>query len=215
MAILRDTRGAGHFILSEAEGWRSRQRIVVGPSQTLVSACVLAAVGLGAQTATPGASFGPGNGAVGAWTSDVGAPAGRWLIRVLGTGPTAAYEVRRPDGSIDGQGAVGTAYNGGINGTLADGAVDWGVGAEIPIVVSYADGEIFVAHDPSGANGSQYVRGVLFDAVVTAADEKVDAVGLVRDCEVSEYDLVWGAHTDPQKAAAIAALAQLGVLARH
>lgn len=215
MTILKDSPGAGHFILSEAGGYRSRQRIVVGASQTLLSGRILAAIGLGALTATPAASTGPGDGAVGAWTADASAPSGRWLIRLLGTGATAAFEVRRPDGSFDGQGAVGTAYNGGINGTLADGATDWAIGAEIPVVVAYADGEVFVAHDPAGTNGSQYPRGVLFDDAVTGVGESLDAVALVRDCEVSEYDLVWGAHSAPQKAAAIASLAALGVIARH
>lgn len=215
MTILTDSPGAGHFILSEAEGWRSRQRIVVGASQTLKSGRVLAAIGVGTLTATPGTSTGPGNGAVGAWTADAGAPAGRWLIRLLGTGATAAFEVRRPDGSFDGQGAVGTAYNGGINGTLADGATDWGEGAEIPVVVAYAGGEVFVAHDPAGTDGSQHPRGILFDDAVTGVGATLDAVALVRDCEVSEYALVWGAHTTPQKATAVAALATLGVIARH
>lgn len=215
MTKLHDSPGAGHFILSEANGYRSRQRITVGASQTLKAGSVLAAIGLGAVAAAAGAPVGPGNGAVGAWTADAGVPAGRWLIRLLATGATAAFEVRRPDGSIDGQGAVGSAYNGGINGTLADGSTDWGVGAEIPVDVSYEDGEVFVAHNPAGTDGSQYPRGVLFDDVTTGVGETAEAVGLVRHCEVAEHALVWGAHSAPQKVAALTALEALGVLARH
>lgn len=215
MPVLRDTPGAGHYLLSEAEGSRSRDRIRVGASQTLKAGRVLAALGLGDGVATPGTPVGPGNGAVGAWTVDAGAPAGRWLIRLLATGATAAYAVYRPDGSQDGQGAVGTAYNGGINGTLADGATDWSVGAEIPIVVTYPDGEVFVSHDPAGTNGSQYPRGILFDDVTTGVGETVAAVAHVRDCQVSELALGWGAHSAPQKLVAVAALARAGVIARH
>lgn len=42
MTILKDSRGAGHFILSEANGYRSRQRISVGVGQSLLSGQVIA-----------------------------------------------------------------------------------------------------------------------------------------------------------------------------
>lgn len=35
MPKVNDTPGAGHFILSEANGYRSRQRITYGPGQTI------------------------------------------------------------------------------------------------------------------------------------------------------------------------------------
>ena len=44
MTVLKDSPGAGHFILSEANGYRSRQRIVVGLSQTLLAGQVLGKV---------------------------------------------------------------------------------------------------------------------------------------------------------------------------
>lgn len=214
MTILKSTPGAGHFILSEAGGYRSRQRIVVGASQTLLAGAVLGAVGEGAATVTPGPKTGPGDGAIGAWTADAGAAPGRWLIRLLATGATAAFAVYRPDGSLDGQGAVGTAYNGGINGTLADGATDWGVGAEIPVQVAYAASTYF-AHDPEGTDGREVPAALLFDDVLTGVGETADAVGMVRDCEVAEHALVWGDHSDAEKVAALTALAAAGVIARH
>lgn len=44
MTVLKDSPGAGHFILSEANGYRSRQRIVVGLAQTLLAGQVLGKV---------------------------------------------------------------------------------------------------------------------------------------------------------------------------
>lgn len=35
MNILKDSPGAGHFILSQANGYRSRQRVNFGPGQTI------------------------------------------------------------------------------------------------------------------------------------------------------------------------------------
>lgn len=44
MAMFKFTHGAGHFVLSEANGNRSRQRIVVGPNQNLLAGQVISKV---------------------------------------------------------------------------------------------------------------------------------------------------------------------------
>lgn len=200
---------AGGFILSEADGYRSREQIIIAASQTLLAGAVLGAVPNGSPVVTPGTPIGPGDGVIGAWTADAGAPAGEWAIEILGTGATAAFRVLRPNGVVDGVGAVGSAYNGGINGTLADGAVDWGAGARIPMVVAYdAPGETYVKHDPEGTNGSQIAKAILFDGVTTGVGETAKAAAIVRAAEVVEDDLVWDDHTADEKAAAIAQLAE-------
>jgi hypothetical protein len=95
-----------------------------------------------ALTATPGATVSgsggtPGNGAIGAVTADDGAMEGAWQVVILNPATNAgAFEVVRPDGSIDGNGAVGVAYNGGINFTLADGSTDFVEDDRIPVVVA-------------------------------------------------------------------------------
>jgi hypothetical protein len=199
---------AGGFILSEAAGYRSREQIIVAASQTLLAGAVLGAIPNGDPAVTPGTRVGTGDGAIGAWTADAGVPAGEWAIEILGSGATAAYRVLRPDGSVDGVGAVGSAYNGGINGTLADGTTDWGAGTRIPMTVAYDEaGETYVKHDPEGTNGSQVAKAILFDAVTTGVGETTKAAAIVRSAEVVEDDLVWDDHTDGEKAAALAQLA--------
>lgn len=101
---------------------------------------VLAAANATVTPGTPVSSSGGtvGNGAVGTWTSDAGAQEGTWYIEITAAATNAGkFKVIRPDGTLDGVGTVAVAYNGGINGTLADGSNDWVVGDLIPIVVSY------------------------------------------------------------------------------
>ena len=72
----------------------------------------------------------------------------------------------------------------------------------------------YVKLAPAASDGSQTVAGIAFDDYVTTT-EKVDGVSFERDGEVTLDKLVWPAGiTDIQKAAAIAALAVKGVLAR-
>lgn len=212
------TMGArtGGFILSEANGYRSRAQIIIGASQTLKVAAVLGAVPNGDPVVTAGTPIGAGNGAIGSWTGDAGVMPGRWSLIITGAaGATASFSVERPDGTLDGIGAVGSAYNGGINGTLADGSTDWATGTRIPFDVSYDEvGVTYVKHDPEGVNGSQFPAAILFDAATTGVGETAKAAAVVRDAEVVQDDLVWDDHTDAEKATAIAQLAALGIICR-
>ncbi|MBS0332775.1 MAG: head decoration protein, partial [Proteobacteria bacterium] len=109
------------FLRSEANGRRSRENLVIDQNQTIKPGTVLGLKSLGAATVTAaafvsGSNGVPGNGAFSAMTADAGAPAGDY--KVIITNPVAnagAFEVFKPDGSLDGVGSVGVAYNGTIN----------------------------------------------------------------------------------------------------
>ncbi len=76
-----------------------------------------------------------------------------------------------------------------------------------------ASGE-YVPLDPSATDGSETAAGVLYDAVDSTGGA-VTAVAVVRDAELKENYLVWPAGiTDAQKAAALAQLRALGMIAR-
>lgn len=155
-----------------------------------------------------------GNGAVGAWTADAGVAEGAWKLKVTVTGATGKYEVRRPDGSLDGIGTIGSAYNGGINGTLADGANDWLVGDEIPMAVAYAtDAVEYVPHDPALTNGGQNVAAILFHPIdATSADVKTVATRR-GPCTINGNMLTFKSGISANdKAAAIQALRDKGMI---
>jgi hypothetical protein len=223
MTRLNETKHAAAFLLSEADGYRSRRRITLANSTaaevTLRAGLVLGAILVGALSATAAAFAGnTGNGAMSAITVDAGAPQGVWRVLVIEPGANAGvFIVERPDGRIDGRGTVGTAYDGGINFTLADGSADFvsGDGFNITVTAATATNQgAFVAHAPAATNGTQTPAGVLFDDVTIPANGTAEGVAIDRDAEVRDADLVWNGHSDPQKAAARAGLEALGIRVR-
>jgi len=140
---------------------------------------VLGQVNGSTVTVTPGAVVSgsggtPGNGAIGTVTADAGAMPGTYQVRILNPATNAgAFEVYRPDGSVDGDGTVGVAYNGMINFTLADGATDFSEDDRIPVTVSYsADGPWTIA-TAAALDGTAEPRAILVDDIdVTSADKK-------------------------------------------
>lgn len=211
------------FLLSEAAGNRSREKIVLfnstGAAITRRAGSILGLISIGALSAVATAFAGnTGDGAMGAVTVDVGAQTGTWKVLITEPGANVGnFIVERPDGVIDGQGDVAAAYNGGINFTLADGATDFAAGDGFDIVVTDAaatgEGQ-YVFHDPEGVNGSANVGGILYDTVIVPANGTADAVAIVRDAEVIDARLVYDDHDTTEKAAVRAALKDMGVIVR-
>lgn len=212
-------------LVSEANGERSRAAITVADEAVIKACQVLGAVETGTPTATAGAPFSAGggtvgNGAVSAVSADAGAMAGNWLVEIVGAaGATAAFKVIRPDGSVDGQGNVGTAYNGtrSINFTIADGSTDYGPNMFVPITVAYADGDSSKTYEPldlAGTDGSQIAAAISYGRY-DATDGPVPGVAFVRDCEHNADIVVWPTGiTADQKAIAIGQLAAVGIILR-
>lgn len=226
MTTLTENPRTGEFIVSEAPGTRSREAITLTGDATTedVAGTVLGAVETGTPTAaagTPVSGTGGtvGNGAISAVSADAGAMAGTWQVEMTGSGATAAFKVVKPDGTLDGVGAVGTAYNGtrSINITIADGAADWTAGDIIPVEVSYQDGESalkYESYDQDGTDGSEVAAGILY-AAKTGTVAGVAAVAVVRDAEVNGNLLTWPSDiTDDEKAIAITQLADRGIVIR-
>ena len=217
MPPLSETAQGPSFLKSEANGSRSRSAITVAQSQTLLAGAVIAAMLTGAATVTPTAAAGnTGDGSIGTVTADTLAPAGDYKVLIIEPAANGGtFAVYKPDGVLEGTGTIGVAYNGSINFTLGDGATDFAAGDNITVNVAYAAGSLqYVAHNPSGTDGSQIAAGVLYDAVTTGAGETAEAVAVVVDAEVWSDRLVWGSHTTNQKNAALATLASLGIVAR-
>ncbi len=221
MAALTEGMHEGEFIGELAMGIGYHvDAITLKTTANLVAGAALGVVETGtpgtvtAGTPVSGTGGTVGNGAIGTWTADAGAPAGTWQIQVTTTGATAKFKVVKPDGTLDGVGTVGTAYNGSLNGTLADGSNDWTAGDIIPFTVAYAGDETvkkYVEYNPAGADGSQNLAGFLMkDTDASAADAATTA--LVRGpAVINGNDITWktgmtAAQKTAAKAAAIANL---------
>lgn len=135
---------------------------------------VLAADAATVTVGTPVSGVGGtvGNGTISAFTADDGAMEGVWNMICTATGATGKFKVVRPDGTLDGILTIGTAYTGGINGTVADGANDWLVDDIIPVTVAYDWSALAYKESAAAAtDGSQTPCFVLAqDADASAAD---------------------------------------------
>lgn len=163
------------------------EEIVISSGQGVLDpGTIIARTNTDAPTVTPGTPVSGsggtvGNGAAGSWTADAGAAEGTWNIVITNENTNLGnYKVVKPDGTVDGYGTVGSAYNGGINGTLADGSNDWKEDDQIPMVVAYdaSPGREYVVYDPT-THGPSVAPAILFHGVdATSADVK--SVATVR-----------------------------------
>lgn len=119
-------------------------------------------------------------------------------------------------GSITGRlkdASVGVAYDSEYLGfTIADGTTDFAVGDTFTIAIAAGSGKA-VALDPDGVDGRNRAAGIMVGAVDASAADKPGAA-IVRDAMVAPDYLVWPAGiTSDEKAAALADLEKLGIVA--
>lgn len=206
------------FLRSEANGYRSRKNIVIGASQTLLAGAVLAVLAGDLTGAAVAAAGNTGAATITASPSVAdGVRPGVYTLTAISPGATAAFLMAGPDGVVLGEATTGSAATiAGIGPfTITDAGTDPAVGDQFLITVTAdPDLERYVIHDPEGTDGSQYAAGILYDAVTTGAGETAEAVAIVRDAEVFADRLVWDDHNAGEKAAALAQLAALGIVAR-
>ncbi len=200
----------GEFLLSEANGERSREavRINAGAGK-LVAGTLLAkitAANAGVATADGGNT---GNGTMGTVTVGNDALTGTYVLTITAAAANAGtFSVVDPFGAVVGTGTVAVAFSaGGLSFTLADGSTDFAVDDVFTIAVNAGIGE-WVAYDDDGANdGRRAATGVLY-AAVDATEADATGVAIVRDAEVIESKLVG------LDAAGTADLLALGIVTR-
>lgn len=215
MTVLTSTnQRAGCYLGESNSANQINEEIILGSGAgILLAGTILGRVHAGTATATPaavvsGSGGTPGNGAIGAVTVDAGAPEGDWEIVILNPAANAgAFEVRKPDGAVDGNGTVGVAYNGGINFTLADGTQDFVEDDRIRVAVARLNADRWYQHDPAAADGRQNAEGILYDKVDATSAEKKAVATVNGPATIFGNRVIWKAGiTADQKADAIAAL---------
>lgn len=212
MAILTEDRfsGAGHYIVSESNGYRSReQSFIASGSGVLKPGAVLGKVATGAATAEANGGN-TGNATMSEVTLKAGAKAGVYTVTF-----TAAtkFDVHDPDGFKIKSGTTGTAYSDDLGFTITAGgtAMVAGDGFTISVVPGAAK---YAPFDPSKSDGSEVAAAVLYEGC-DATDADVRRTVTVRDTEVHAAVLIWGEDvTDSQKSTALADLAKSGIVGR-
>ncbi|MCA0366802.1 MAG: head decoration protein [Proteobacteria bacterium] len=215
--------GLSDFIHSEYDPtYTTDKRLLLagagGAVRAIAAFALVASVPTGAATLTPGAVVGTGNGAISALSADAGAQAGVYQVIFIASAANAGtFQVIRPDGTIDGTGNVGVAYNGMINFTQADGGTDFVAGDRREIAVAYPPGTTKdVPWSPTGADGSQIISGANLFAAEAPVGQDVEITVLARGPVVVRREAIaWPAGvTEAQKTAAYARLAELGIQCR-
>lgn len=219
MATKTEGRHTAEFLLSEANGNRSRENITIkSGAGKLVAGAILGMIAVGAATSAAKAG---GNTGTGTLTLDAttpvlaGAKSGVYSVRcIVADTNGGTFRVEDPDGNVIGDVAVGGTFSDDIKFAIADGGTDFVVGDGFDITVAVGSKK-YVAHTPAALDGSQIAAGVLYAAVdATSAD--APAVGIVRDAEVKKDEITYHASTDDQakKDAVNADLAKAGVIVR-
>lgn len=219
---LTETLHAGGFVVSEANGFRSREQGTIALSQTLVAGQVLGATAVVAGVTVAAAADASNTSGAGAITMDVAAPvaagAKNGRYRAVCIEPAAnlgTFAVFDPDGVEIGNVIVGATFNNQIKFVIAD-ATDFVAGDAFSILVGIEPNDKnYAALDVASVAGLQNAAAILFAAVTTDGTTKQQATLVTRDAEVRASDLTWpGGITAAQKAAALAQLAALGIIAR-
>lgn len=223
MQTFTEARHPGEFLLSEAEGRRSRDNGVIAINQTIVPGTVLGALAVVASL-TAVAAADAGNTGNGVFTLDVTTPAlaaaqeGKYRVVCAAVVANAGtFEVFDPAGVEIGRYQAGAAaFANQIKFTIADGATDFAVGDAFTVTVGVemADKQ-YGALNLAAADGTQNAAAIALYGVTTDGTTTVAIALLTNDAEVIGAALTWPAGiTAAQKAAAILQLRQLGIKVR-
>lgn len=218
MAILTEGAHFGDAILSEANGYRSRETVSVPASTTIVPGQVLALIAAtsGVDVTTAPVPGNTGNGTIAMDATPTTSKAKPGVYSVIFTAATA-FKVEDPSGREVGTGATASAFTKEVRFTITAGGTAYAVGDRIQITVSLEtpDDLQAVPYDPTKSDGSEVASAVAIGGAVTASGETAKVVVLARDAEVKAPELGWPAGiAAAAKAAAIASLAERGIIVR-
>lgn len=188
MSIKTEGVHAGEFLLSEANGERSRANITISAGSGILAAGTLLAMLTAANALISTAQAGnTGNGTVGSASVTTAAITGTYVLEITSTAANGGqFEVTNPVGVVVGVGTVGTAFTGGgISFTLADGSTDFAVGDGFTLAVKAGLGE-YTPYDDDGTDDGRRTAGAILYAGVDATENDILAAAIVRDAEVIE-----------------------------
>lgn len=213
MAVKTEETHRGEFLVSEASGERSREKVTIESGQDLVAGHVLGQVVAGSTSASADGGN-TGDGTIGSISVQAGAKEGDYVVTFIEPGTDAGdFQVEDPDGENVGTGTVGSAFTGGgIQFTISDGAADFVAGDQFTITVSGSDE--YKEYDPTATDGSSTAVAVLYGPVDASAGAEEGTI-IARDAEIDEDQLTWfSGATTAQKTTGKAELAEQGIIAR-
>jgi hypothetical protein len=203
------------FLLSEANGYLSRENIIIASgSNKLKAGTVLGKISIGAITTAAKSGGNTGNGTISGPTALAGAKAGIYKLRFTAA---TTWTLLDPDGFSIGTGVNGTANDNDLAFTTTAGGTAFVAGDGFDITVAAGSGK-YVASPTAitaGKVGAETAVAVLgYEVDATSAD--VSVVAVTNDAEVKQPMLVFDASVDDSTkiAAKIAQLRLVKIKAR-
>jgi len=218
MTVLTEGRHAAEHLVSEANGYRSREAIIVASGADLDPGTVLGKISVGAASSAAKAGGNAAN--TGVLTLDATNPVrahakvGVYTVRCIAAASNSGtFRVEDPDGFVIGDVAVAATFDDDVKFVIADGAQDFIVGEGFDITIAAGSSKYKVLN-PAAVDGSQAAAGVLYGRARAAAAD-AHAVAHVRDAEVNGGEITWPEGiSGPAKATAIAQLKAIGIIVR-
>jgi hypothetical protein len=217
--VLNESRWSGEFIVSEANGARSRQAVTIlqqiyTPPQVYSQAGTVLGAVLDGTSATYAATGGnTGNFTCSAVTLAAGVIEGVYNVEFIA--PTV-FNVYAPGGALVGEGKTGVGFSaGGVGFTITAGGTPAVAGDSATITLAAnANVGLYNALSLTAADGTQIPAGILFNTEdVSAANAKVTI--LAHDCEVNGSELTYPSGATATQIATInAQLATIGIIVR-
>lgn len=219
---ITERRHAGGFMVSEANGLRSREAGVLVNTSTEAAISVEAGTVLAQRkfgTVTAAKASGAGDGAVTLAAPAIGpkAQVGTYVLTCITAATnTGTFSVKAPDGTRLADLTVAVGYvSDHIKLTAADGGTDWGAGAIINVVVPAGDG----AYVPFTNAADLPAAAILWDGATLPASGTAKCAVVARSAEVNAAEIVYdaslsGGGLTAAKAAAAPQLASLGIILR-
>lgn len=190
MSIKTEGVHAGEFLLSEANGSRSRENIVIVAGAGKLSAgTVLALITAANAIAVTADAGNTGNGTVTDLTAQSEAVSGTYTV-IITKAASGEFELAGPSGVNVGSGEVGQPFStAGINFTITAGDTAFADGDSFTLTVNANLGE-YVPYDDDGVDDGRRTASAILYGGVDATDTDVLAVGIVRDAEVTARLLI-------------------------
>lgn len=212
--VITEHRHAGGFLVSDANGRRSRDAAtLLQQSGILDAGTILGRVTTGSSATATANAGNTGNGTFGTITIGQGAIQGSYSALFSAA---TVYQVFDPNGELVGEGHTGVAFaHGGLGFTITAGGTPFvdGDGFAIAIAANTNVGDV-APLSLTAADGTQIPCGILWDTVDATGGPRAVAI-VDRDAEVNGSELIYPSGATTNQIAAInAQLAGLDIVVR-
>lgn len=214
MTVKTEPNTLGDGIKWEAENDYSREKVTVLTGENLALLEVIGKILAAVPTTGTAGGGNTGNGTCG---SVVGGPSTIpetfTLTCIAAATNSGTFSVVGSKSGRLADAVVAVAYTSEfIDFTIADGTTDFAVDDTFTIAITAGSGKV-VALDPDAVDGSNHAAGIMAGAVDASAADKVGAA-IVREAMIATANLVWpDGISAGEKAAAVADLEALGIVA--